>query len=57
MVWAKVAALCPVHGDPENNKPCGVCNGCGNVSGERADDPKWWWCVRCGGTGLAKAAA
>ena len=52
MIWGVVAALCPVHGDPVANKPCGCCNGCGTVSGENHDDPKWWPCVPCGGTGL-----
>jgi hypothetical protein len=53
LVWAPVAELCPVHGDPESNTACGGCNGCGNVSGVYADDPKWWPCVDCGGSGLA----
>lgn len=49
-------ARCNEHGDP-SLPACSECEGKGNVWGKNRDDPPWWNCVRCGGSGVARNVA
>lgn len=44
-------ARCNVHGDP-SLPACYDCGGKGDVYGENRDDPLFWPCVPCRGTGV-----